>query len=110
MLSERLSRLCAGFIFLLSVSLTMGVPVRAGTISQLVVFGDSLSDNGNAAIALGGAFPGDYAPNAFTDGPATTPATSGPYGLWIDQLASDLGVPDPQPFLAGEQTTPLHLL
>ncbi|HET9409331.1 MAG TPA: SGNH/GDSL hydrolase family protein [Candidatus Sulfotelmatobacter sp.] len=70
-------------------------------ISQLVVFGDSLSDNGNAAIALGGTLPGNYAPNAFTDGPATTPATSGPFGLWIDQFAGKLGVADPQPFLAG---------
>jgi outer membrane lipase/esterase len=101
MLSRRLSRLFPGFIFLLPAFLIAGLPAQAGTISQLVVFGDSLSDNGNAAIALGGALPGNYAPNAFTDGPATTPATAGPYGLWIDQLASDLGVLDPQPFLEG---------
>jgi phospholipase/lecithinase/hemolysin len=70
-------------------------------ITQLVVFGDSLSDNGNAAIALGGALPGNYAANAFTDGPATTPATTGPFGLWVDQLSTKLGAADPQPFLAG---------
>lgn len=73
----------------------------AGPISQLVVFGDSLSDNGNAAIALGGTLPGNYSANAFTDGPKTTPATSDPFGLWVDQFAADLGVADPQPFLAG---------
>ena len=73
----------------------------AGSISQLVVFGDSLSDNGNAAFALGGKLPGNYAPNALTDGPGTSPPTTGPLGLWIDQFAPKLGVPDPQPFVAG---------
>jgi outer membrane lipase/esterase len=76
----------------------------AGTITGLVVFGDSLSDNGNAAIALGGAIPGNYAPNAFTDGPNTNPATAGPFGLWIDQFAALAGLPDPQPFLANPAT------
>ena len=70
------------------------------TVNQLVVFGDSLSDNGNAAIALGGTLPGNYAPNAFTNGPNTNPATSGPFGLWIDQFAVKMGLPGPQPFLA----------
>jgi len=70
-------------------------------ITQLVVFGDSLSDNGNAAIALGGTLPGNYATNAFTDGPATTPMTTGPFGLWVDQLSARLGLADPQPFLIG---------
>jgi outer membrane lipase/esterase len=74
-----------------------------GSVSSLVVFGDSLSDNGNAAIALGGALPGNYASNAFTDGPATTPATSGPFGLWADQLAPKLGLAPATPFLAGGQ-------
>jgi phospholipase/lecithinase/hemolysin len=58
-----------------------------GTVNQLVVFGDSLSDNGNAAIVaaqLNIPFP---------------PLSNGP--LWIDQLAAKLSVPDPQPFLAG---------
>jgi outer membrane lipase/esterase len=70
------------------------------TVDQLVVFGDSLSDNGNAAIVLGGTLPGNYAPNAFTDGPATIPSTAGPFGLWIDQFAMKTGLPDPQPYLA----------
>jgi outer membrane lipase/esterase len=80
---------------------TSPVCLTASSINQLVVFGDSLSDNGNAAIALGGTLPGNYASNAFTDGASTTPATSGPFGLWVDQFASKLGVTDPQPFLAG---------
>ena len=72
-----------------------------GSVSSLVVFGDSLSDNGNAAIALGGAIPGNYAPNELTDGPTTSPATGGPLGLWVEQLAPKLGVATPTPFLAG---------
>jgi phospholipase/lecithinase/hemolysin len=52
----------------------------------LVVFGDSLSDNGNAAIVA-----------AQLNIPFPT-LSNGP--LWIDQLATKLSVPDPQPFLA----------
>jgi outer membrane lipase/esterase len=101
MVSRRCFRFCAAVAFLLSAFFFASIRVHADPIDQLVVFGDSLSDNGNAAIALGGSLPGNYAPNAFTDGSTTTPATAGPFGLWTDQLAADLGVPDPQPFLAG---------
>ncbi len=74
----------------------------ATSYSQLFAFGDSLSDTGNASLASGGLFPGpNYAPGRFTDGPNTTPATTGPFGLWVDQLAAKLSVVDPQPFLAG---------
>jgi phospholipase/lecithinase/hemolysin len=75
--------------------------VQAQSSYPLIVFGDSLSDNGNAAAALAsvGLTLGNYAPNAATDGPATTPATTGPLGLWIDQFAALSSLPDPQPFL-----------
>ncbi|HEX4771462.1 MAG TPA: SGNH/GDSL hydrolase family protein [Bryobacteraceae bacterium] len=73
-------------------------------VSTLVVFGDSLSDNGNAYIGSLGVFPGpNYALNPYgeyTNGTNTTPATTGPLGLWSDQLAQKLGVPDPLPFLS----------
>ena len=75
--------------------------LQAQSIYHLVVFGDSLSDNGNAAAALAsvGKTLGNYSANAFTDGPQTVPATSGPDGLWIDHFAALVGVPDPQPFV-----------
>ena len=75
--------------------------IHSQSIYQVVVFGDSLSDNGNAAATLAatGSTLGNYAANALTDGPHTTPPTSGPYGLWIDQFAGLLRLPDPQPFL-----------
>jgi phospholipase/lecithinase/hemolysin len=93
-----------------------GLPVGAlavplSTFNQVVVFGDSLSDAGNASIATTGTYPGaNYATRTvpgvpfpvgyYTDGTSTTPATSGPTGLWVDQLAADIGVTDPVPALA----------
>lgn len=83
------------------LGLSLQHPVQAQSNYPLVVFGDSLSDNGNAAAALAaaGLTLGNYAANAATDGPKTTPATSGPFGLWIDQFAALASLPDPQPFL-----------
>ncbi|MBV8069096.1 MAG: SGNH/GDSL hydrolase family protein [Acidobacteriaceae bacterium] len=85
-------------------------PALASSIDQIVTFGDSLSDNGNAANALGGQFSisgnSNYAKNAATDGPNTTPATA-IQGLWIDQFASKLGLADPKPFVGLAGTTPV---
>ncbi|MDQ2841212.1 MAG: SGNH/GDSL hydrolase family protein [Acidobacteriota bacterium] len=82
--------------------------VFASSFSQLVVFGDSLSDNGNAYLVSKGAFPGpNYGVDPYTgavvysDGTNTSPVAAGPGGLWVDQISSKLGVADPQPFLAG---------
>lgn len=87
-----------------------------GTVNQLVVFGDSLSDDGNAFYlenqyknAFGSYPPGvpvpispNYTSGKFTDGTDTTPATTGPTGLWIDQFATKMGLAQPQPsFLNG---------
>lgn len=76
--------------------------VLAASVDNLVVFGDSLSDNGNAAAALAaqGQTLGNYAANALTDGPNTNPPTTGPFGLWVDQFAAKTGLPDPTPFVA----------
>lgn len=83
-------------------------------VNQLVVFGDSLSDYGNASIFSGGPIPGsgtNYATTTipgvpfpvyfYTDGPNTNPATSSPTGLWINQFAAGAGLPNPLPSLAG---------
>jgi outer membrane lipase/esterase len=79
----------------------------ASDITGIVAFGDSLSDPGNASIGTLGADPGPgYATRSvpgvpFPVGYYTNPQSgSGPSGLWIDQLAADLGVTDPSPFLA----------
>jgi phospholipase/lecithinase/hemolysin len=72
--------------------------------SQIISFGDSLSDTGNASILTGGTAPGsrsDYWNGRFTDGPTTTPGTPSPTGVWVEQLASKLNVADPLPALTG---------
>ena len=75
---------------------------QAGPFTSFVIFGDSLSDNGNAYIGTGGALPAPplYTVGRFTDGPDTLPAgTAG--GLWHEVLAGLLGEPVATPFLAG---------
>jgi len=59
----------------------------AGPFSQLVIFGDSLSDTGNAVEALGSLAmdPGDdYYMNRFSNGP-----------LWVEYLATHIQAPAP---------------
>ena len=72
-------------------------------INQLVVFGDSLSDTGNAYLGTAGFVGGApaYQNGRFTDGPNTIPSTNSPTGLWVDQFASKMNLADPSPFLAG---------
>ena len=95
-----------GLVLLSPLGVALG-----SSFSQLVVFGDSLSDNGNAYLLSKGAFPGaNYGTYTFagsglttayfSDGLNTTPKAAGPQGLWIDQLAGKLGVADPLPFAA----------
>lgn len=77
-----------------------------GTVKQIVAFGDSLSDPGNLSylaqtLGVTGIPPAGYATrtvNGNTVGYLTNPQSgSGPIGLWVDQLAGLLDVPDPAP-------------
>jgi len=93
--------------FATSCSVALGATLSPGQVSQIVVFGDSLSDAGNASIATLGAAPGPgYATRTVTGVPFpvgyfTNPQTGGgPSGLWIDQFAAKLGIADPSPALA----------
>lgn len=68
---------------------------HAGPFSDLVIFGDSLSDTGNVFILTGGATPsqsaGPYDGGRFSNGP-----------LWVETLAGGLGLPiAAAPFLVG---------
>jgi len=93
------------FAFMLAVGFLVVWPASsfAGSITQLVVFGDSLSDTGNVYIATGGMEPAPpaYTAGLFTDGPDSYPATTGPLGVWIQQMAVMMGLPSPAPSLAG---------
>ncbi|MCU1250645.1 MAG: acetylesterase [Edaphobacter sp.] len=93
--------------FATSFSVAHASTISPGQVSQIVTFGDSLSDAGNASIATLGAAPGPgYATRPVTGIPFpvgyfTNPQTgTGPAGLWIDQFAAKLGVADPSPALA----------
>jgi phospholipase/lecithinase/hemolysin len=65
---------------------------QAGSYTQIVAFGDSLTDVGDVYLAKNGTYPvaPPYAPGRFTDGP-----------VWLEQLASRLGLPAPLPGVAG---------
>jgi phospholipase/lecithinase/hemolysin len=93
--------------FATSCSVSLGSTISPGQVTQIVAFGDSLSDAGNASIATLGAVPGPgYATRTVTGVPFpvgyfTNPQTgTGPSGLWIDQFAAKVGVADPSPALA----------
>ena len=70
------------------------------TFSGLVIFGDSLSDTGNVAhdvqAKYGVRYPSEafnYTDGRFTDGAATKPAARAYFGVWVEQLATALGLP-----------------
>lgn len=93
--------------FAASCTLALASPISPSQVTQIVGFGDSLSDAGNASIATLGAEPGPgYATRnvpgvPFPVGYFTNPQTpTGPAGLWIDQFAAKVGVTDPSPALA----------
>lgn len=95
-------RLLAGSLLIFGSLVPSAFAAPVTQYSQVFAFGDSLSDTGNVSIATGGQYPGpNYAPGRYTDGTNTTPATTGPVGLWVEQLAAKLGAANPQPFLNG---------
>jgi phospholipase/lecithinase/hemolysin len=70
----------------------ISAPARAaGPFSEIVVFGDSLSDTGNLFVASGGAVAGPpYFEGRFSNGP-----------VWVEVLAAELGLPAPAASLLG---------
>lgn len=78
----------------LAVASLAAVTAQAASFSNLVIFGDSLSDTGNLFLATGGAQPPagqPYAPGRFSNGP-----------LWVETLAAGLGLPNgAAPYLVG---------
>ena len=78
------------------------VTAHAALFTHFVIFGDSLSDNGNAYIGTAGAIPAPplYTVGKFTDGSDTAPAGT-PGGIWHEVLAGLLGQPVATPFLTG---------
>lgn len=80
---QPLIRRTSAWLAIAASALLAAAPAAAGPYSSLTVFGDSLSDTGNVALATAGAIPAPpYAPGRFSDGPN-----------WIDALAAGLGLP-----------------
>lgn len=75
-----------GFGWVIGVVCLSAGPALAGPFSQIVVFGDSLSDTGNADEALGSLAidPDDYYMGRFSNGP-----------VWIEYLATQLQLTPP---------------
>ena len=103
------SRVSGRAFVLVLFLLSLRAEAIASAFSNLVVFGDSLSDNGNAAYVfqhfpsfippdLPAPAPPLYTAGRYTNGPDVTPATAF-QGTWVEQLAGKLGVPDPMPGL-----------
>ncbi len=87
---------------LLAATLCAPGLAHASSFTQIVSFGDSLSDTGNVYIGSGGTLPGTGYAIYNGYGIYTNPQSGvGPAGLWVDQLAGRLGVSAPAPFLVG---------
>jgi phospholipase/lecithinase/hemolysin len=75
----------------LLVASAVAMPLQAGQFTEIVAFGDSLTDTGNLYAATQGAFPpAPYYQGRFSNGP-----------VWVEWLALQLGVPAPTPSLKG---------
>jgi phospholipase/lecithinase/hemolysin len=83
-----MKRYCALFLAVLSL-FTWATAAHADPIGSIVVFGDSLSDVGNTYTAAG-IPPAPYYQGHYSNGP-----------IWIEQLASKLGVAAPTASLLG---------
>jgi phospholipase/lecithinase/hemolysin/regulation of enolase protein 1 (concanavalin A-like superfamily) len=67
-------------------------------VDHMVVFGDSLSDNGNLYTVVNVPAPPSNTRGRSTDGPDSYPATA-LTGMWEEQLATLLGLPNATPYL-----------
>lgn len=84
-------KVCNALAVTFLVACILSTPVRA-QFTEIVAFGDSLTDTGNIYAATNGSFPppGVYHQGRFCNGL-----------LWVEWLAMQLGVPAPRPFLQG---------
>jgi phospholipase/lecithinase/hemolysin len=86
----KFSRVFASSLFM---ACALAAPLQAGQFTEIVAFGDSLTDTGNLYALTGDAFPpasDGYYQGRFSNGP-----------VWVEWLALQLGVPAPTPFLTG---------
>ena len=97
---KRLFALLCGMVWL-------AISASAAAYSSLYIFGDSLSDVGNNAIAFGGAFTPQSAITSNSFIPSGAPYESGHYtngDIWAQSFAAALHLPDPTPTLLSAAT------
>lgn len=90
-LAPQFVELLGGFERTLSGQFAFSAPSASGHFSTIYAFGDSLSDDGNAYLATGGTEP--------VSPPYDEDFSNGP--VWVEDLANMLGLPAPEPSLAG---------
>jgi phospholipase/lecithinase/hemolysin len=82
-------RALAVLALVLSLDAT-GIRAEAGDVTQIIAFGDSLSDVGNTYLAAGIPASPPYYNGHYSNGP-----------IWLEYLANRLGIAAPTPSLAG---------
>lgn len=85
----------------LAFAVLASLPAHAGPFSALYVFGDSLSDNGNNAIAFGAAPAQVITGNSYVPSQAYASGTYSNGPVWATYFASMLGVPLAPSFVGG---------
>ena len=86
-LGETMRRLAISAGLLLAVLLAVPSAGEASSFSQLIVYGDSLSDNGNIFAASGGAFPPAPYAQRMSNGPVAVEYMAATLGLPLVDLA-----------------------
>jgi outer membrane lipase/esterase len=80
--------------FALAAVALASFPAAASPYTSMVVFGDSLSDSGNDALALGGSTTQTITGNTYIPSAPYAPGTTFSNGpVWASDVASALGVP-----------------
>src|SRR4051794_25936876 len=79
----------------LFVACALATPLQAGQFTQIVAFGDSLTDTGNLYAVTQTSPSGPFPPSPYYEGRFS----NGP--VWVEWLALQLGVPAPRPFVTG---------
>src|SRR5271155_3416349 len=99
--AKQSGRVAAAVVAMIVFGSSWATASAASTSNNVIIFGDSLSDVGNAYAAGNTALvPPNYVTGEYTDGTTTTPR-SAISGLWIEQLAASGGWTRPRASSSG---------
>lgn len=86
-LKRPLLKVCAGAALATAIAVASSAASAAPVYSQLIVFGDSLSDSGNAYALTGGAFPPAPYSVSFSNGPTAAQYMASKLGIGLTDYA-----------------------